>query len=443
MNLTALLLVEKRPASILMAVIAVHAILTLSYSVSQWIYATRFRRGLTKQELARQRQARHDGAAEARAVDVIVPCYNENPTLLAACCGALEQQRRRYPGRIHIWLVDDGSQTLDRLEPVYREFEKLPNWTVIRHLGNLGKRRAQDSAFKHGTGAYVVTVDSDTVLRSDCVARLAAAMDRNPHAGAFSSYVRARNAESNRLTALIDRRYDFLFRQERAAQGWHHAVGCTSGPVAIYRRPVLDRIWRRYVEDTFFGRQRHFGDDLKLTLLVLEQGYDSYYEPSAKAWTNVPETLAAYARQQVRWNKSFYRELPRAYRALCRHLRSRRSELPGAHRYVRFELAARVLVPLLAPAQLSASTGLAMSGDGDGRWLPLLASIGVLLTHAVVIGLQSRSWRFPLLYGPIHLAVLPMVRLRALFTLANSHWGTRQLRRRPWPAGTPQSGAAP
>jgi N-acetylglucosaminyltransferase len=424
MNPTAFLLAEKRPVSILTAVIAVHAVLSLSYSVSQWIYAVRFRRAVTKQELARRRQARRGGTGRAQAVDIIVPCYNEDPKLLEACCTAL--RRQRYPGRIHVWLVDDGSQAVASLEPIYRRFEQLPGWTVIRHQRNQGKRRAQDSAFRNATGAYLVTVDSDTVLRSDCVARLAAAMDRNPRAGVFSSHVRALNHNANWLTGLIDRRYDFLFRQERAAQSLHNAVACSSGPVAIYRRPVLDRIWRRYVEDTFLGRQRHFGDDLKLTLLVLEQGYGSHYEPSAKARTKVPETLAAYARQQVRWNKSFYRELPRAYRDACHE------KLPGARRYVRFELAARVLVPLLAPALLAACVWAGVAGDASGRWLPLLAMTGVMLAHGAVIGLQSRRWTFPLVYGPLHLTVLTLVRLRALLTLADSHWGTRQLRARSW-----------
>jgi N-acetylglucosaminyltransferase len=276
--------------------------LALGYSLLQWSYAARFRREWIKDQRARRPKARHQGGG--KAVDVIVPCYNERPEVLAACCEALERQRRHYPGHINVWLVDDGSQTIAALESVYRRVEAMEGWTVIRHPRNLGKRRAQDSAFRRSTGPYVVTVDSDTTLAATCIARLAAAMARNPQAGAISGHVRARNAGTNRLTALVDQRYEFLFRQERAAQSWHRAVTCCSGPVSIYRRAVLDQVWQPYVEDTFLGRQRHFGDDLKLTLLVLEHTYDSLYWPSAKAWTIVPDSLRGYARQQVRWNKS-------------------------------------------------------------------------------------------------------------------------------------------
>jgi hyaluronan synthase len=406
--------------------------LALGYSLLQWSYAVRFRREWIKAEHPRRPEARDRG--EPKAVDVIVPCYNEQPEVLKTCCTALERQRRHYPGQIHVWLVDDGSQMIAALEPVYRQFEALPGWTVIRHPRNRGKRRAQDSAFQLGTGAYVVTVDSDTILADDCVANLAAAMERNPQAGAISGHVRARNATTNRLTRLIDQRYEFLFTQERAAQSWHHAVTCCSGPVSIYRRSVLDMVWERYVEDMFLGRQRHFGDDLKLSLLVIEQTYDSLYWPSAKARTIVPETLRGYAKQQVRWNKSYYREVLRTRHALREHasysylrLRlPRYPRIPTGHRYLQFELAARVLLPLLPPVLLLAGAYLVLSGRGDARWLPLPAVITAMLLHGVVIGLQARSWTFPLLYGPLHLAVLTLVRLRALLTLADSRWGTRK-----------------
>jgi hypothetical protein len=148
----------------------------------------------------------------------------------------------------------------------------------------------------------------------------------------------------------------------------------------------------------------------------------------------VPQTVAGYARQQVRWNKSFYREWPRAHQALRRHLSSRYLELhrprylgrrrarylgwSGAHRYVRFELLARALVPMLPQVLLAVIAWSALTGAV--RWLPLLAVVEVMLLHALVVGVQARSWTFPLLYGPLHLVVLAVVRLRALATLTDS-----------------------
>jgi hyaluronan synthase len=237
----------------------------------------------------------------------------------------------------------------------------------------------------------VVTVDSDTILDAGSLGRLVAAMDQDDHVGAVSGYVRASNAKVNRLTALIDQRYAFLFQQERSAQSWHRAVTCCTGPLSIYRRSVLAKVWDRYVDDTFHGKPRNFGDDVCHTELVLEQGYDSLYEPSARAWTSVPETLGGYARQQTRWNKSFYRELPRAVRALRRH-RAARPELPGAHRYVHFELAARVvLLLLLLPGLVVTNVLAALVGEAGDRWRLLLPMVVAMLVHALMIGVQSQS----------------------------------------------------
>jgi hyaluronan synthase len=87
-------------------------------------------------------------------------------------------------------------------------------------------------------------------------------------------------------------------------------VFCCAGPFSAYRRAALDEVLPRYLGQRFCGRRRVFGDDLKLTNLVLGAGYDSVFEPAAMAATDVPTTLRRFVRQQLRWNRSFYRELP-------------------------------------------------------------------------------------------------------------------------------------
>jgi hyaluronan synthase len=42
---------------------------------------------------------------------------------------------------------------------------------------------------------------------------------------------------------------------------------------------------------------------------VLGESYETLFLPFAHAVTNAPEDLPSYLRQQLRWNKSFYREL--------------------------------------------------------------------------------------------------------------------------------------
>jgi cellulose synthase/poly-beta-1,6-N-acetylglucosamine synthase-like glycosyltransferase len=128
--------------------------------------------------------------------------------------------------------------------------------------------------------------------------------------------MRAYKAERSWLTRAIDVRYRLLCERERAAQGFHGAVLCCAGPFSAFRRSAVKRVLPRYVAPWRLGGRRP-GDDLELTNLVLKEGYRSVYQPAAEAWTKVPTTLLGFVRQQRRWNRSFYRELPKMLRLIA------------------------------------------------------------------------------------------------------------------------------
>jgi N-acetylglucosaminyltransferase len=355
-------------------------------------------------------------------VDVVLPCFNEDPTLLAASCASLETLD--YPGRLRVFVVDDGSSNRDALLPVYRRYLDRPGWTVILLDGNLGKRRAQDAAVRAGTGALVVTVDSDTVLARDALRRLVGPF-ADPSVGAVTGDVRISNVHESWLTRLVDERYRLLFQHERAAQSQVRAVLCCSGPFSAYRRSALEPVWRDYLTQTFMGRPSVAGDDLHLTNLVLASGLDSLYEPSARAWTNAPTTLRRYLRQQLRWNRSFYRELRPTLRAIA-----------GRDRYLLLDVGARLLLPplLALGVALAAVEAVAALRQGRTESLPLLAGAGMVAVMAaasvLLLGSKTSRTRFVLQYGLIYVGLLVPVRFWALGTLRQNRWGTRRLARR-------------
>ena len=306
--------------------------LVLLHSTLERVYALRSRR---------QRRARP--AAVARdpvgwpAVDVVVPCFNEAPALLEACCRSVAGQD--YPGTMRVWLVDDGSRNQPALLAVYERWRER-GWD-IRLLGrNIGKRAAQDEAVRRATGELLVLMDSDTVLAPDAI-RQAAAAFRDEQVGAVSGSIGVLNAPTNLLTRLIHHRYRLRFQVERPAQGFFTSLLCCSGPFAVYRRSLLDELWQRYLTQTFGGVRCTNGDDLHLTNLVLATGHHVLFEPRAIASTSVPRSLGQYLRQQLRWNRSFYRELRWTFDGI----RSR-------HPYLALDVLARALLPLLLAAAL-------------------------------------------------------------------------------------------
>ena len=388
----------------LRVVFVLYVTLVLLHSTLERVYALRSRR---------QRPTAPDpapGPASWPAVDVVIPCFNEDPSLLEACCRSVAAQD--YPGPMQVWLVDDGSRNRDALLAVYERWDAR-GWSVWLLDANSGKRAAQDEAVRRGSGELVVLMDSDTVLAPDAV-RQAAARFGDDRVGAVSGSVGVLNAPANLLTRLIHHRYRLRFQVERPAQGFFTSLLCCSGPFAVYRRSLLAGLWPRYLSQRFAGVPCTTGDDLHLTNLILATGRQVLFEPRAIASTSVPRSLRLYLRQQLRWNRSFYRELRWTFAGI----RSR-------HPYLALDVLARALLPLLLAAALVllASEGLLVGWGLLAADLTL--ALAMLCVTAAFLLVHGASVPFLLLYGPLHMALLVPVRVWALVTLASPRWETR------------------
>ncbi len=346
------------------------------------------------------------------SVDVVVPVYNENPADLAACFEAIAAQD--YRGEIQVYVVDDGSPNRDELRPVYAQYGVLPGWHVMLPEQNGGKRAAQDHAVRASSGELVVTIDSDTQIASDGIRTIVRAFD-DRKVGAVTGDVRVANRGHNLLTRLIDMRYWVAFNQERAAQSAFGSVLCCSGPFAVYRRTALDRIWDRYVTQTFRGTECTYGDDRHLTNLVLKAGYRTTFEPRALALTSAPTTMRTYLKQQLRWNKSYYRELLWTL-----------DFLPRLAWWMTLEVLTQTVLPLLLI--LAVGTTVVRTAHRPAHLVAYSITLAAVATLHCLYGLwRTRDWSFLLFvaYGFIHAGLLIPLRIRALATLTDNRWGTR------------------
>ena len=355
------------------------------------------------------------------SVDVVVPCFNEDPVILRSCLESILGQR--YEGALHVWMVDDGSSNWSALQPVYDEFAADPRCELIPLRRNRGKRLAQDAAVRRGQADIVMNIDSDTAVSPDAL-RSIVGLFRDPQVAMATGNVHPSNGGANRLTRLMGVRYRLLFEVERGAQGRFDSVLCCSGSFSAYRRSAIEEVWSQYVGQRPVSIP---GEDLHLTVRILARDYNSRYEPRAVAVTKVPATLRAYLRQQLRWNRSFYRELRWIFPLLRRR--------PP---YLTLDVASRLLLPLLLPAALVVAAVDAMANSGTLlRDAVLLA--GMAVSHLAVVIWQTCNPRFCLLYGLVYLTMLIPVRLYALLTPRRSCWGTRHLNGQPDLAYAPDS----
>lgn len=347
------------------------------------------------------------------SITVVVPSYNEEPEVLYDSIESIYNQKFKD---LEIIIVDDGSSNFDELnEKVYKKFNH-GRLRLIRSKKNVGKRNAQKLAFDEAKGDIIVTVDSDTILRSSTILNKIIRRFKDPKVGAVTGDVQVENKNKNLLTRMIGYRYWTAFHQERAAQSYFSVMMCCSGPFSAYRRDILEKVKERYVSQVFLGRTCTFGDDRHLTNLILEDGWKAVFDHEASVYTHVPENLRDYIKQQIRWNKSFYREMLWTLKFSHRH-----------HIYMMYELIMQFILPFLLIAALAAMAYQAVFVDVNAVWKYLTILIGIALLRSLYGMHRTKDKGFGLfvIYGFIHVLLLIPTRLYALATINKTKWGTR------------------
>jgi len=350
-------------------------------------------------------------------VAIIIPCYNEGAEDLEECVrSALNQE---YPSPFQVILIDDGSKDKTAVNNIKEKFADQKNLMIHEFPKNLGKRHAQKYGFDvvGDSVDIVVTIDSDTILAPDSL-RYIVQPFADPHIGAATGDVRA--IKKNLLSQLIDARYWTAFNQERAAQSLFGTVLCCSGPLAAYRNTLIQQVKDAYVSERFFGTICTYGDDRHLTNLILEQGYAVRFERKAKADTQVPQHLKAWLRQQVRWNRSFYREM---FWTIKRIILRRRNTNP----YMIYDMAMQAVLPILLVFSLAFVSYRSIVESPIYIFGYLMILVGIAMLRGSYAYLRTREkvfFLFPL-YAFCHIFLLIPVRMYALCTLRTTKWGTR------------------
>lgn len=366
------------------------------------------------------------GTANPRLrVGVVVPMFNEDPAILAACLASIARQTH---APAYVRIVDDGSSG-----PQAAQTWQLADGWARAHPGisavavwqpNGGKRRAMARAFRELAG-YVdvfLCVDSDTVLDRDAIRHGVAAFN-DPRVAAATGTVVALNHNSGLLPRLLDLRYVNAFLYERAAYSRLGSVLCVCGSLAFWRADIIDHHLDDFLDQRFLGRPATYGDDRHLTNLSLLHGQVVMVR-DAIARTAVPERGQHLVRQQVRWGRSFFRESLWSLRRLTPR---RVTWWVAAVESVSW---AGFTIGLLCSAIVLPALG---AGSGVGNYLVWVVlagyarSVHVFSVRREDYPLWQQAGVFLLapLYGMLHVLVLMPLRVWSLLTLRENGWGTR------------------
>jgi hyaluronan synthase len=352
-------------------------------------------------------------------VAIVIPEYNEDSDLLIRCIQSCLVQD--YKNLVNIVLVDDGSKRKQAFQDIISKFSNKQKLSILETTKNIGKREAQKIAFDmvDKTTDIIVILDSDTVLMPDAVSNLAKHFD-NKKVGLVTGYAGVINKKQNLLTRLIAARYWVAFNQERGAQSLFGTVLCATGVISAIRSSLIIQLKDKYVSQMFQGKKCTYGDDRHLTNLVLECGYNVLYEPDAIGLTEAPTHMKGYLKQQLRWNRSFYRELFYSLKMILKH--------PAKYPiYMIYDLIVQSILPFLLLGSMIYIAYASVYISTLYLWAYIGILIGISLLRGVYAISRTHDTNFLLfpIYSFIHIFLLIPLRLYAIFSLSAKGWGTR------------------
>jgi cellulose synthase/poly-beta-1,6-N-acetylglucosamine synthase-like glycosyltransferase len=348
-------------------------------------------------------------------ITVVVPVYQEDPAIFRI---ALDS-----------WLANDIDEVvlvIDVTDRACREVAaryqsqpghhaRQPRVTVITTTAP-GKRPALMTGWRAASTPLVALVDSDTVWASDVAHRVCEPF-ADPRIGGVGTRQNVWKPKGlwQRITDMY---LDYRYFDENAAQTrMGRAVSCLSGRTAVYRRDLLLRHEQGFMEETFLSVPCNSGDDKRLTTLILEAGWATYMQRSARVWSTFPPDARTFFRQRLRWARNTWRS---DLRALSRGWVFRYPFLA----FSMVDKAVSSFTLLLSPAYMVLAL---LRADWT---VALVLSAWWLVSRSAKVLPHLRRNPKSILLVPVYVLIsfaMAMVKLYALGTIRRQRWLTRSV----------------
>lgn len=237
---------------------------------------------------------------------VIVPAFNEGKLVWQTLHSLANSD---YPAeKLQLISIDDGSKD-DTWEWMKKAKEELGDRvSIFQQPENKGKRHALYRGFHLATGEVFVTVDSDSIVKTDTLRNLVSPFITNEKCGAVAGNVRVLNSKEAIIPKMLNVSFAFSFEFIRSAQSVLGSVLCTPGALAAYRKNAVMTCLPQWINQTFMGQPSDIGEDRAMTNMILKQGYHVNFQRNAHVLTNIPENYRNLYKMFIRWERSNVRE---------------------------------------------------------------------------------------------------------------------------------------
>jgi len=219
-------------------------------------------------------------------VSVLIPCFNEEKVIVAS----IRRILATHWSKLDVLVLDDGSKD-DTARVVREAFGDDPRVT-LQSFENGGKARALNRGLAEAKGEIIVALDADTLFPPDTIPQLVRWFC-DPAVGAVAGNAIVGNRR-NLITRWQALEYVTAQNLERRALAALGAVTVVPGAVGAWRRSALEAMGG-YPSDTL-------AEDQDLTLSIQRAGWKVEFDPSARAYTEAPETVSGLLKQRFRWS---------------------------------------------------------------------------------------------------------------------------------------------
>ena len=232
--------------------------------------------------------------AHLPSILVLIPARNESRSLpsLFNSLGSLDYPR----DRLTVVVVDDGST--DDTAQVANEWARGKDWAHLLSLpANVGKPAALNEALnRFPQGDLIAVYDSDSLPAPDSLARLARAFD-DLIVGAANGFLLPLNSLASPAAYYSTVELFVHQRITMAAKDRLRLAPAILGSNCVYRRSALVAVGA--------FRRGLLLEDSDLTLSLERAGWQARFVADAIAQTSVPQSLAGYWKQHIRWARGF------------------------------------------------------------------------------------------------------------------------------------------